>query len=109
MLSSLRSGQSQLALDLAPLDATTITNDPAYKLIEADANDSVAYVGYNVTVPLLSNKVVRQAISYSIDRKRILSQVYGDLGRPASLPWSPSSPAYDESKTGHYTHDVAKA
>jgi peptide/nickel transport system substrate-binding protein len=109
MLSSLRSGQSQLALDLAPLDATTVKNDPAYKLVESDANDSVAYVGYNVTVPLLSNKLVRQAISYSIDRKRILSQVYGNLGQTTSLPWSQSSPAYDESKTGHYTHDVAKA
>ena len=109
MLSSLRSGQSQLALDLAPLDATTVKGDPAYKLIEADAHDSVAYVGYNVTVPLLSNKLVRQAISYSIDRQRILTQVLGNIGRTTSLPWSPASPAYDESKAGHYTHDVAKA
>lgn len=109
MLSSLRSGQSQLALDLAPLDATTIKNDPAYRLIESDAHDSVAYVGYNVKVPLLSNKLVRQAISHSIDRKRILSQVLGNLGRTTSLPWSPSSPAFDESKLDHYHHDPAKA
>jgi peptide/nickel transport system substrate-binding protein len=109
MLSSLRSGQSQLALDLAPLDATTVKGDPAYKLVEADANDSVAYVGYNVTVPLLSNKLVRQAISYSIDRQRILSQVLGNIGQTTSLPWAPSSPAYDRSKVGHYNHDVAKA
>jgi peptide/nickel transport system substrate-binding protein len=109
MLSSLKSGQSQLALDLAPLDATTVKDDPAYKLVEADANDSVAYVGYNVTVPPLSNKLVRQAISQSIDRKRILSQVLGNIGQTTSLPWAPSSPAYDASKAGHYNHDVAKA
>jgi peptide/nickel transport system substrate-binding protein len=109
MLSSLRSGQSQLALDLAPLDASTVKDDPAYKLVEADAHDSVAYVGYNVTIPLLSNKLVRQAISYSIDRGRILQQVLGNIGQTTSLPWSPSSPAYDKAKAGHYTHDVAKA
>ena len=109
MLSSLKSGQSQLALDLAPLDATTVKDDPAYNLVEADANDSVAYVGYNVTVPLLSNKLVRQAISQSIDRKRILSQVLGNIGQTTSLPWAPSSPAYDAAKAGHYNRDMAKA
>jgi len=109
MLSSLKSGQSQLALDLAPLDASTVKGDPAYKLIEADAHDSVSYVGYNVTVPLLSDKMVRQAISYAIDRKRILTQVLGNIGTTTSLPWAPSSPAYDQSKLDHYSHDVAKA
>jgi peptide/nickel transport system substrate-binding protein len=109
MLSSLRAGQSELALDLAPLDATTVKEDPAYKLVESDAHDSVAYVGYNVKVPLLSNKLVRQAISYSVDRQRILKQVLGSIGQTTSLPWAPSSPAYDQSKAGHYSHDVVKA
>jgi peptide/nickel transport system substrate-binding protein len=109
MLSSLRAGQSDLALDLAPLDATTVKDDPAYNLVESDAHDSVAYVGYNVKVPLLSNKLVRQAISYSIDRQRILKQVLGSIGQTTSLPWAPSSPAYDQTKAGHYSHDVAKA
>ncbi|MBL7260129.1 ABC transporter substrate-binding protein [Paractinoplanes lichenicola] len=109
MLSSLKSGQSELALDLAPLDATTIKNDPAYKLVESDANDSVAYVGYNVTVPLLGDKKVRQAISYAIDRDRILAQVYGGIGQVTSLPWAPSSPAYDQALVKHFTHDVDKA
>jgi peptide/nickel transport system substrate-binding protein len=109
MLSSLKSGQSQLALDLAPLDASTVKNDPAYQLVESDAHDSVSYVGYNVTVPLLSDKKVRQAISYAIDRDRILSQVLGGIGTTTSLPWAPSSPAYDAAKRGFYHHDVAKA
>lgn len=109
MLSSLKSGQSQLALDLAPLDASTVKDDPAYRLIESDAHDSVSYVGYNVTVPLLSDKRVRQAVSYAIDRDRILKQVLGGIGTTTSLPWAPSSPAYDPAKLGHYTHDVAKA
>lgn len=109
MLSSLKAGQSQLALDMAPLDASSVKDDPAFKLVEADAHDSTYYVASNVTVPLLSDKKVRQAISYAIDRDRILDQVLGGIGSTTSLPWSPASPAYDEDLNDHYARDLDKA
>jgi peptide/nickel transport system substrate-binding protein len=109
MLSSLKSGQSDLALDLAPLDASTLKNAPGYQLVLSDAYDSVQYIGSNVTVPLLSDKRVRQAISYAIDRKRIVSQVDGGIGRPTSLPWAQSSPAYDKSLVDHFARDISKS
>lgn len=109
MLSSLKSGQSQLALDLAPLDAATIKGQAGFKLIEAEAFDSVRYIASNVTVPVLSDKRVRQAISYAIDRSRILSQVDGGIGSVTSLPWAQSSPAFDESKVDHFARDIDKA
>ncbi len=109
MVSSLRAGQSQLALDVAPLDGKALAGDPDLELIKSDANDSTYYVGSNVTVPLLSDKRVRQAIAYSIDRQRILQQVFGGVGTVTSLPWSPNSPAYDASMVNHYNFDVAKA
>src|SRR4051794_20340681 len=108
-LSSLKSGQSQLALDLAPLDATSVKSDPKFKLVESDANDSTLYLASNVTVPFLADKKVRQAISYAIDRKRILKQVQGGIGSVTSLPWSPNSPAFDKSEVDHYAYDPAKA
>lgn len=109
MLSSLKSGQSHLALDMAPLDASSIKSDPNYELVEADAHDSTYYVASNVTVPLLSDEKVRQAISYAIDRERILDQVLGGIGTVTSLPWSPASPAYDEDLVNHFTYDPAKS
>jgi peptide/nickel transport system substrate-binding protein len=109
MVSSLRSGQSQLALDVAPLDGKTLAGDANLELIKSDANDSTYYLGSNVTVPLLSDKRVRQAIAYSIDRDRILQQVFGGVGTVTSLPWSPNSPAYDASLVNHYAFDVNKA
>lgn len=109
MLSSLKAGQAQLALDLAPLDAATIKDQPGFELVESDANDSVQYIASNVTVPLLSDKRVRQAVSYAIDRERILTQVNGGIGSVTSLPWSKSSPAYDENKTDHFARDIAHA
>lgn len=109
MLSSLKAGQSQLALDLAPLDAASLKGQAGFELIESDAHDSVQYIASNVTVPLLSDKKVRQAISYAIDRERILTQVDGGIGSVTSLPWAKSSPAYDESKADHFARDIAKA
>lgn len=109
MLSSLKSGQSQLALDLEPLDAVSIKNNPQYQLVQSDAQDNTLYVASNVKTPLLSDKAVRQAISYSIDRKRILSQVMGGIGEASDLPWSPDSPAYDKSLNNFYTYNASKA
>ena len=109
MLSSLRSGQSQLALDLAPLDASSLRSAPDFTVVEADAQDSTFYLASNVTNPLLADKEVRQAISYSIDRERILDQVLGGIGSVTSLPWSPASSAYDDSRLGYYAYDPEKA
>jgi peptide/nickel transport system substrate-binding protein len=109
MLSSLKSGQSQLALDLAPLDASTLKADPQFELVLSDANDSAYYLGSNVNTPLLSDKRVRQAIAYAIDRDRVLEQVFGGVGSTTSLPWSKSSPAYDEDLVDHYSYDTDKA
>lgn len=108
-LSSLKAGQSQLALDLAPLDASSVRSDPKFTLVESDARDSTLYIASNVKVPLLADKAVRQAISYAIDRQRILKQVQGGIGSVTSLPWSPNSPAFDKDLVGHYTYDAAKA
>lgn len=109
MLSSLKSGQSDLALDLAPLDASTLQSTTGFKVVESDANDSVMYIGSNVTVPMLSDKKVRQAISYAIDRDRILEQAFGGIGQVTSLPWAQSSPAFDGSKSDYFARDIDKS
>ncbi|TMF85833.1 MAG: ABC transporter substrate-binding protein [Chloroflexi bacterium] len=108
-VSSLRSGQSQLALDLAPLDAIGLKGSAGFQLVPSDAQDSVFYLGQNVTVPPLDKVEVRQAIAQAIDRERILSQVLGGIGHTSSIPWSPSSSAFDVSKRDTYRHDPAKA
>jgi peptide/nickel transport system substrate-binding protein len=56
-----------------------------------------------------SDKRVRQALSYAIDRKRIAEQVYLGLNEPRALPWPPFSPAYDETKKNAYPFDLEKA
>ncbi len=109
MLSSLRSGQSQIALDMAPLDTVSIADDPGFEVITSEANDAVYYVGSNVKVKPLDDKRVRQAIAWAIDRDRILAQVLGDIGETSSLPWSITSPAHDAETAATYTRDIDQA
>lgn len=109
MVTALRSGDAQMAVDLAPLDALAVTKDPNFNVYTAPAQDAGYYLAANVKAPVLANKEVRKAIAYAIDRDRILKQVLGGNGRISSLPWSPSSPANDKALTGAYTYDKAKA
>lgn len=109
MLTALRSGDAQMAVDLAPLDALAIKEDPNFNVYTAPAEDAAYFLASNVNVPALADKEVRKAIAYSIDRERILEQVLGGSGRITSLPWSPNSPAYDEALSGTYTFDQATA
>ena len=109
MLSSLKSGEAQLAMDMAPLDAVSVKDDPQYDVIQSDADDSAYYVASNVAIAPLNKPEVRQGIAWAIDRDRILDQALGGLGTTSSLPWSTSSPAYDEAKAATYTRDIDMA
>lgn len=108
-VAALKSGQAQLALDLAPLDAAGLRSTQGYELVVSDAYDAVYYLGQNVTVKPLDDPRVRQAIAWAIDRNRILDQVLGKIGYTSSLPWAKSSPAYDATKRDSYHLDPAKA
>lgn len=108
-VAALRSGQAQLALDLAPLDAAALRTTSGFELVISDAYDAVYYLGQNVTIKPLDNPAVRQAIAWSINRDRILDQVLGRIGFTSSLPWARSSPAYDATKRDTYRYDLAKA
>ncbi len=53
------------------------------------------YMGYNLTSPLFSDRAVRQALAYAIDRQSIIDGVLLGLGRPCTGPFSYVSWAYN--------------
>ncbi|MGH2364423.1 MAG: ABC transporter substrate-binding protein, partial [Chloroflexota bacterium] len=66
-------------------------------------------IALNTSQPPLDNKDFRQALQYSIDRKRIADTVYLGTGQPVDLPFAPTSPAYDATDDRFYTFDLDKA
>jgi peptide/nickel transport system substrate-binding protein len=68
------------------------------------------YITANTSIPPFDNKVVRQAMNYSVDRKRFTDTVLHKLvGDPINLPYPPQSPAYEPAKNATYTFDLDKA
>jgi len=65
--------------------------------------------GSNVTKPPTDNKLVRQALNYAMDRKRMVDVAWRGTGEPMTLPWQPTSLAYDATKAGEYAYDLDKA
>jgi peptide/nickel transport system substrate-binding protein len=66
------------------------------------------YLGYNLKNPLFTDKRVRQAISYGINKDEIISGVLLGLGKPATGPYKPGSWAYND-KVQNYNYNPQKA
>lgn len=66
------------------------------------------YMGYNLRSPLFSDKKVRQALAYAIDRQSIIDGVLLGLGRPCTGPYSDVSWAYNPNAK-HYGYDPEMA
>ncbi|MBP2326944.1 peptide/nickel transport system substrate-binding protein [Kibdelosporangium banguiense] len=106
-LAALRTGRAQLANGLTIQDSKTIVDDKAFQL---DENHGLVYgIGFDVNQAPFNNPDLRRAIGYAIDRERIKSQVFGDVGTITSLPWSDNTVGYPKDLAGKYTFDQAKA
>ncbi|NQT32786.1 MAG: peptide-binding protein [Candidatus Omnitrophica bacterium] len=69
---------------------------------------SYTYIGYNLQDPIFSDKRVRQALSYAINKKEIIDAVLLGLGESASGPFLKGTTYYDEDVPG-YEYDPQKA
>lgn len=78
-----------------------------YRKYRYPAN-AFTYMGYNLSSPLFTDKKVRQALSYAIDRQSIIDGVLMGIGRPCTGPFSHVSWAYNP-KVQPYPYDPARA
>ncbi|MFD0424880.1 ABC transporter substrate-binding protein [Streptomyces parvus] len=109
LISSLRSGQSQLSFHVPGKSLGTVKSDPRLKITDYDTGAGAVYLGVNTTVAPLGDRTVRQALAWAIDRERLLAQTLGGYGIASAAPWPKSSPAFSEAHRTHYTHNPGKA
>lgn len=68
------------------------------------------YLVFNCNNEELSNKEIRQAISYAIDKQNIVSAIYGDKYYVANFPLDYGNYLYEQEKVGYeYNIDKAKS
>jgi peptide/nickel transport system substrate-binding protein len=99
------------AIDVADMpsliDFVRLRADQKYRALLVPQSTNV--FGSNVTKPPTDNKLVRQALNYAIDRKRIVDVAFRGASDPLTLPWQQTSLAYDASKANAYAFDIEKA
>ncbi len=85
-------------MDLTPLQYTRQTENNLFKENFKKyryLGFKYVYLGYNLKNPLFTDKRIRQAISYAINKEEIISGVLLGLGKAATGPYKPGSWAYN--------------
>jgi peptide/nickel transport system substrate-binding protein len=90
-------------------DAVRFQTDPGYRVLVNPSSGSSWDWLANCTVAPTDNKLVRQALNYALDRKRMANVIWRGLAKAQALPWSPTSPAYDATRDEALTFDLDRA
>ena len=76
-----------------------------YELWEVDTGIMV-YIGCNVAYSdIASNRALRAALTYGIDRDYLVKEYYNNFAEAATLPMSPSNPYYSTNLASKYKYD----
>jgi peptide/nickel transport system substrate-binding protein len=109
MLLAFEAGQLD-AVDTPPIrDTARYQKDTNYNVVLNNIAGDSYVITFNTTQAPTDNKMLRQAMSYALDRQRIADSVLQNVGAPKNIPYYPSSPAYDETADQHYMFDLDKA
>ncbi len=98
-------------MGLTPLQYLRQTETPDFKKLYAKykfLSDGYTYLGFNLKKKPFDDKLVRQAISYAIDRDEIIKGVLNGLGEPTTGPYKPGTKWYN-TKVTRYQYNPDKA
>lgn len=107
MLNAVRSGRSQVALGMSPVDVESLSANPGYTFV--DSTGSVYPLGINTTAAPFDTKEARRAVQTAIDRERIAAQVFGDTATPTNLFWNEDTIGYPDDLENAYAYDPDQA
>ena len=107
-LAALQRGEVDALPYLAPQDVATLSANTKLQIYSAPDYLKYSVLFLNDSNPLFKDKAVRQAVSYAIDRNKIIQTVLAGQGLPGKGPISPGSWAFDP-KAGNYEYDPKKA
>jgi peptide/nickel transport system substrate-binding protein len=101
---------------LSPQDILDLQDDPNINLTIYGPSPGIRYLLFNVTQPPVDDPLVRQAISYAVDRDTICSQVFSGIAPPiytmvpmVDPPFFGAIPVFPERDLGKAVELLAKA
>jgi peptide/nickel transport system substrate-binding protein len=102
----LLAGQLDVVMNPPVTDLTSLSQNPAVKLLKAPSDRSI-FIAINNTKPPFDNEKVRQALNYAVDKDAIIKNVMFDSVNPMDSAFPSSLTGY--CKVGAYKYDPAKA
>jgi peptide/nickel transport system substrate-binding protein len=109
MVTELEAGASDIVLAPSWRDFGRLKANSDFQAIKVPVPGTFHQFQPNVTFKPLDNKLVRQALTFALDRQRMVDSIFQGETTPECLPWLPSSPAYEASKNATYAFDLDKA
>lgn len=109
MVTAVESGQRDVAWQVLPQDLSRLKTNPQATSLVSDAGAQFYYIGVNTQGEGVTDKRVRQAFNFAIDRKRITDTLIFGLVQPDTIAWPHSSPAYNATISNSVTFDLDKA
>jgi peptide/nickel transport system substrate-binding protein len=107
---TLKSGETQLIDDVAPLEYDSISKDPKFAIISKGQPGSGFVLLLNTTsTGPISDPAVRQAMEYAVDREGLNKSVFQGLNKVAWSPLMRPTFAYDPSTESLYKFDPDRA
>ncbi len=106
-LALLKSGNVDIARDLAPLDEVELMHDPSVTVYRFPTRIT-SFLGMNAKVPPFNNVKVRQAIAWATPYNTIIRNVMVGFARPLTSPVPSGMPTHTDQYFAYRT-DPAKA
>ena len=103
----MKAGECQVMPYPAPADLAAMAKDKDINLISQEGLN-VGYLAFNTQKAPFDNKLVRQALSYAIDKQAILDAVFQGSGKIAKNPIPPTIWSYNDD-IKDYEYNPAKA
>jgi peptide/nickel transport system substrate-binding protein len=109
MVAQFEAGTADFLLNPPLNDYKRLVANPQYQSLELPNPAAFWMQQPNSTREPMTDKRVRQALNYAIDRQRMVDTVLLGLSTPQDLPWPAASPASEPQKNNTVTFDLDKA
>ena len=106
-LTALRAGEIDIMDGLSPDDVEILEGEDNVKIFERETNN-IGYLGFNMEKEPFDNPLVRQAMSYAVDRESLITTLYAGLAQPAKNIIPPAYMGYNDA-TEDYAYNPERA
>jgi peptide/nickel transport system substrate-binding protein len=107
-VTALEKEEVHVAVGIPPSDIPRLKTNPGITILSTPSVRTV-FVGFNCLKEPFTDKRVRQALNYAVNKEAIVKDLLGGVGRVSDAPISPGIFGYAPIKTYEYNIEKAKA